>query len=234
MRTTSSGMPTISLPFRLNMTTIVNSSATSVIGAILHATPPPLTTLQPLASESLDHIVSRCLAKNPDQRVQSMKDLAIECQDGLLSIKGEKKHEETRNIPILMLTARAEERDKLLLITNQQRAQLVTTGAGEQSFAAAVQKVDTIRSNLQAIGADGERKQLPTLYVQVANEAQRREWLELRDVAKELGYVVPGIEVVGARAPGRTEVRYFHTTDRPVAEQLIAFARSTVAASSAA
>lgn len=114
-----------------------------------------------------------------------------------------------------------EERNKLLLITDQQRAQLATTGAGEQSFAAAVQKVDTIRSNLQAIGEGGDRKQLPTLYVQVANDAQRREWLELRDVAKELGYVVPGIEVVGARAPGRTEVRYFHKTDQSVAEQLV-------------
>ena len=34
MRTTSIGMVTISLPFRLNMTTMVNSSETSVIGPI--------------------------------------------------------------------------------------------------------------------------------------------------------------------------------------------------------
>ena len=35
MRTTSSGMVTISLPLRLNITTIVNNSATSVIGPLV-------------------------------------------------------------------------------------------------------------------------------------------------------------------------------------------------------
>ena len=35
MRTTSTGIVTISLPLRLNITTIVNSSATSVIGLII-------------------------------------------------------------------------------------------------------------------------------------------------------------------------------------------------------
>jgi Tol biopolymer transport system component len=53
----------------------------SVIGAVLHTTPPPVTSIQPLASPSLDHIVSRCLAKNPDDRWQSARDVMLELQD---------------------------------------------------------------------------------------------------------------------------------------------------------
>jgi hypothetical protein len=93
-----------------------------------------------------------------------------------------------------------EERDKLLAITDQQRAQLAAAGSGDESFAAAVQEVDTIRRDLQSIGDRSERRPGATLYIQVANDEQRREWLLQRDAAKELGYVVPGIEVGGAGA----------------------------------
>ena len=47
----------------------------SVIGAILKDDPPPLSRVQPLTPPLLDHIVSRCLAKDPDDRWQSARDL---------------------------------------------------------------------------------------------------------------------------------------------------------------
>jgi eukaryotic-like serine/threonine-protein kinase len=50
----------------------------SVIGAIMHADPPLLSTLQPLAPASLDRLVGRCLVKDPDERWQSVADLASE------------------------------------------------------------------------------------------------------------------------------------------------------------
>ena len=43
----------------------------SLIGAIMTADPPPLSTVQPGAPASLDHIVSRCLAKDPEDRWQA-------------------------------------------------------------------------------------------------------------------------------------------------------------------
>ena len=43
----------------------------SVIGAILKDTPPAISTRQPLAPRALDHVVERCLAKDPDERWQS-------------------------------------------------------------------------------------------------------------------------------------------------------------------
>src|SRR5439155_20318638 len=48
---------------------------TNLVAAILERDPPPLTTLQPLASPLVDSIVRKCLAKNPDDRWQAASDL---------------------------------------------------------------------------------------------------------------------------------------------------------------
>jgi Tol biopolymer transport system component len=53
-------------------------TAASLIGAILHTDPPPVSSLQPLTPPGLDHVVSRCLAKNPDDRWQTARDLVLE------------------------------------------------------------------------------------------------------------------------------------------------------------
>jgi len=53
-------------------------SQASLIGAIMHAEPAALTTLQPVAPALLDRIVKKCLAKHPDDRWQSAHDVASE------------------------------------------------------------------------------------------------------------------------------------------------------------
>ncbi|MBI3402011.1 MAG: serine/threonine-protein kinase [Acidobacteria bacterium] len=56
-------------------------SHASLIGAIMHAEPPSLTLLttpSPLATASLDRVVRKCLAKDPDARWQSARDLVDE------------------------------------------------------------------------------------------------------------------------------------------------------------
>jgi eukaryotic-like serine/threonine-protein kinase len=50
----------------------------SVIGAIMHGTPRPLSSLQPPIPPALDRIVVRCIAKDPDCRWQTMIDLGAE------------------------------------------------------------------------------------------------------------------------------------------------------------
>jgi eukaryotic-like serine/threonine-protein kinase len=52
------------------------TSQASLIAAILEHDPVPLTTLQPLAPPLIDHVLTCCLAKNPDARWQSAHDLA--------------------------------------------------------------------------------------------------------------------------------------------------------------
>src|ERR1700687_597739 len=53
-------------------------SRASLIAAILTTEPPPITELQPLTTPALEHVVKKCLAKDPDERWQSASDLAIE------------------------------------------------------------------------------------------------------------------------------------------------------------
>ena len=52
----------------------------SLISSILKDEPRPITELQPLTPPLLDHIVSRCLAKDPDERWQGASDLTRELQ----------------------------------------------------------------------------------------------------------------------------------------------------------
>ena len=53
-------------------------SRASVIGAILERDPPPIVTLQPVAPPLLDHVIARCLAKDPDDRWQTARDVKQE------------------------------------------------------------------------------------------------------------------------------------------------------------
>jgi len=48
----------------------------SVVGAILKDEPSPMSRVQPLAPPLMDHIVTRCLAKDPENRWQSARDIS--------------------------------------------------------------------------------------------------------------------------------------------------------------
>ena len=51
------------------------SDGASVIAAILDHQPAPMSTLQPLTPPALDRVVNKCLAKDPDDRWQTARDL---------------------------------------------------------------------------------------------------------------------------------------------------------------
>ena len=53
-------------------------SQASLIGAIIQSEPVPVMQVQPLASDTLDHVIRRCLAKDPDLRWQTALDLTQE------------------------------------------------------------------------------------------------------------------------------------------------------------
>jgi serine/threonine protein kinase len=50
-------------------------SQASLIAKILETDPAPISTLQPMTPPTLDHLVKRCLGKEPDERWQSTKDI---------------------------------------------------------------------------------------------------------------------------------------------------------------
>jgi serine/threonine protein kinase len=53
-------------------------SAAAVMAAVLNTEPPVLGTMQPLAPRSLERVLRKCMAKDPDQRWQTARDLADE------------------------------------------------------------------------------------------------------------------------------------------------------------
>ena len=52
------------------------TSQSSLVAAIMSADPPAISTLQPLSPPALDRVVKKCLAKDPDERWQTARDLA--------------------------------------------------------------------------------------------------------------------------------------------------------------
>jgi len=56
-------------------------SSVETLHRILHDKPAPIEDLAPGVPTELRRLVRRCLAKSPDQRLQSMKDLAIELRE---------------------------------------------------------------------------------------------------------------------------------------------------------
>ncbi len=55
----------------------VGDSKARIMAAILEQEPAPLSSLQPLAPPVLDHVLQRCLAKDPDERWQTARDVGI-------------------------------------------------------------------------------------------------------------------------------------------------------------
>ena len=53
-------------------------SQASLIAAILEREPPAMSSLQPMTPQALDRVVKTCLAKNPEDRWQSARDLSRE------------------------------------------------------------------------------------------------------------------------------------------------------------
>ena len=50
----------------------------SVVAAILAAEPPPIASVQPMSPPAVDRVVKVCLAKDPDDRFQSVHDLKLQ------------------------------------------------------------------------------------------------------------------------------------------------------------
>jgi Tol biopolymer transport system component len=53
-------------------------SNAALISSILAAEPPPISTVQPLTPPALEHLIARCMAKDPEERWQSAADIGAE------------------------------------------------------------------------------------------------------------------------------------------------------------
>ncbi len=53
-------------------------SQASVVAAILASDPPPVSSIQPMSPPALDRVIRNCLAKDPEDRFQSIHDLKLQ------------------------------------------------------------------------------------------------------------------------------------------------------------
>jgi Tol biopolymer transport system component len=58
----------------------LGTSQASLIGAILKDEPAPISTIEPMSPPGLDRIIKTCLAKDPERRWQSPRDVALELE----------------------------------------------------------------------------------------------------------------------------------------------------------
>ncbi|HET9234204.1 MAG TPA: protein kinase, partial [Candidatus Eisenbacteria bacterium] len=58
----------------------VGKSQASLISAIMSSEPPRISELAPLSPPSLDHLVRACLAKDPEERIQSAHDVKLQLE----------------------------------------------------------------------------------------------------------------------------------------------------------
>jgi serine/threonine protein kinase len=56
------------------------ASQASLIGAILHTEPQPISAVQPMTPPALDRVVRTCLAKDPEDRFQTAHDVKLQLQ----------------------------------------------------------------------------------------------------------------------------------------------------------
>jgi pimeloyl-ACP methyl ester carboxylesterase/predicted Ser/Thr protein kinase len=73
------------------------TSQAALMSAIMSVDPPPVSALQPAAPASLDHAIGRCLAKDPDERWHSTRDLARELGWIATRDRGGRGHPESRH-----------------------------------------------------------------------------------------------------------------------------------------
>jgi serine/threonine protein kinase/Tol biopolymer transport system component len=101
------------------------STAATVIGALLHIDPPSVSSIQPMTPPALDRIVTRCLAKDPDDRWQTARDLTLELKWII---------ESKTNAPIAPASAPFKKRQRLAWVASSLMFMLLALGSAAGIF----------------------------------------------------------------------------------------------------
>jgi eukaryotic-like serine/threonine-protein kinase len=121
-------------------------SQLSVASAILEKEPAPISSIKPLTPPALDHAMRRCLAKDPEERWQTARDLALELN--WISASG------SQSAVPAPVTARSKRRERLAWIMAAVCA-LAAVTLGVLHWSHAPEKPRVVRSYVKATLSSG-------------------------------------------------------------------------------
>ena len=171
-------------------------SPASVIGAIMKDEPPPMTSLQPLTPAALDHVVTTCLAKDPDERWQSAADIARELKwigPAGLDARHTRRSRRLDECVCQRSSARSRRRDSASTVRGAGRRPASAAAAGEVDplrggTAGRIQASSAVRSSISmlqfAMSPDGRNSSSsrrraggePSLWLRALNDRGAASW----------------------------------------------------------
>lgn len=93
-------------------------------------------------------------------------------------------------------------------------------------LASAVAETETDESKVKEVAtkvADAAKARielLPRIYIHVEGEPEKEEAQTVEELLEKKGWIVPGIERVGAKTPNYSQLRYFRTSEKLTAEEI--------------
>jgi serine/threonine-protein kinase len=158
-------------------------SPLSVASAILEKEPAPISSIKPMAPPALDHVIGRCLAKDPEERWQTARDVGLE-----LKWISETAWENGGTVPV---AARSRFRDRLgwglagvlaltaigLAIAFLRRTPKLPPPVRLSADVGADAKIDTGHGPAVALSADGAR----LAFVASGSDQRRRIYVRRLD-----------------------------------------------------
>lgn len=126
------------------------------------------------------------------------------------------------------VTARQHELEIAQSKVNQVNAELAFAQAAYQRLSKDLPAGAAQRAIQETAATDRQAASVPpVVYIHIASQNQREKATQVQNTLRDKGYVVPGIEYVGAKSPNHTQLRYFVRTDEgPALDRTIALLRS--------
>lgn len=140
-------------------------SDASLIASILEREPKPMTTVQPLAPPALDRLVRSCLAKDPDERIQTAHDVLLQLRwivEGIsqpsLEVSTPRRQRSLSLLWVILIASSAIGIAATLVIRNERKLDTRTVHAQRFELQApeGVRVAESGASSVLAISPDGE------------------------------------------------------------------------------
>lgn len=127
------------------------ADAVDSLNKIIREPAPPISSFNPTAPADLQRIVRRCLAKDPDERYQSIKDVAIELKEIRTELQ-QNAPTEVSVSPVLMADTRTSWNTEATRIQNEQSSTAGPVATGSTKASSAEFIVSEIKQHKAAAG----------------------------------------------------------------------------------